>query len=284
MTLSTFKEDYQQAMDVSKQIRKNSEKSIYPTSFYIESLNEVKKELDHSIQFLQEASENPALLFSQAKERWHSPQDILYKCLDYKGRETSQGTVHEFQAFLALKMDEVFQSWLKERAIEKRLKIEVRNPNVFPSIFAIFQDSKEMFQFNIFEKTYGMRTKLEPEEKILQAGQREEIRLKEDIKQEQERLDKLLKLQQNPFSKSLFSFRELYYLIFHHRRTMERINRLILEQKDRIHRIEEKIQGNREQLPFVLQDNQERREIFALIEPFFLQYDYQIEENQAKLY
>lgn len=281
--LDNYEHECEKSREISKKIREHQAKPIYPTSFYLDALHEVTEELNKSISFLKEADENPVLFFTQAKEVWGSHRNILYRCLDYQGRQNKKRTVHEFQAYVGSRLDEVFQLWKKENGVENDATIEVRNGNTFPSIYGIYLNGQEMMQFNIFEKTYGMRFKVKPEEKILQAGQREEVRLKADEKKEKARLEDLLKFREKPFRK-LLSFRVFFHLIFKKSETTRRLNELIRQHEENLQSIQERIQYNRERLPFILQYNQIRKDTFSCIEPFFVQFHYQLEENQAKLY
>lgn len=283
MTLKTYKDDYERNKEVSNQLRLRDQKKIRPVSTYLESLSDVKNELDESIAFLEKIKDEPKLLFTHTRECWKSHRDILFKCIDYRSRQTKEGTLHEFQAFLAAKMDETFQDWMQENLIEKDLSIGVRNSNSFPSIYAVYIESKEIIKFNIFEKYYGSRLTLDKEESILQSGQREENRLKEERKAEEVRLEDLLNFKEKPFSQ-IFSFREFYHIVIRHKVTMKRLELLIKRQEKRLKLVDDRIQRNRDSLPYLLRDNKESRDIYNLIEPFFLQFDYLLEENHSKLY
>lgn len=280
MKLNTYIDKRKRAEETSINIRNDNEKTIHPTDFYVNSLNQVKSELEKSIGFLQEVSNHPTLLFTEAKDHWGSHRNILFQCVNYSGKEKEQGTVHEFQVFLASKMNQSFQIWLRKEGISYNLNIEVRNANKFPSNYAVYMNHKEMLIFNIFEKTYGVRTKAETEDNILKAGKKEETRLKEDEKKEQKELDELYVFREKPFSLSL---QGIYQILFQRERTMKRINDMIAKQEDKLESIKERIKRNQKQLPLVLKENEDRREIFNLIEPFFKQFNYLLEENHTKL-
>lgn len=258
-------------------------KNVLTTSFYVNRIKDVQEELNHFIDFLNKAKENPEFFFIYAKEHLKSHRSILFRSIDYKGRQSKEGTVYDFQAYLAYKMNEVFQEWKKNNDIEEDLVIKVRNPNSFPSIYAVFFDNKEVIQFNLFEKFYGSRTKYRSEEEILNAGQEEEIRLREEEKRELENMEKLLTFRKNPLS-YIASLNDFRHVVFHRKRTMRKLDRYIEKQESRIKFIQDRIQENRNRLSPTLKENEIHRKLFKLTEPFFLQYQYTLETKRSKLY
>lgn len=258
-------------------------KNVLTTSFYVNRIKDVQEELNHFIDFLNKAKENPEFFFIYAKEHLKSHRSFLFQCIGYKGKQTKEGTVHDFQAYLAYKMNEGFQVWKEKNEIEEDLVIRVRNPNSFPSIYAVFFNRKEIAQFNPFEGFYGSRFKFKSEGEILQAGQKEEIHLREEEKREKLKLKKLVSLRTSPFT-YVTSFSDLKHLIFNRKRIIERIDELIKRQEERIKHIQGMIQENRKRLPHMLKTNEEHQRLFKLIEPFFLQYNYTLEMETSKLY
>lgn len=280
--LNNYKEERDKAIEFNKKLRASNQKTIYPSSLYLTFCEEAMYELKESMNFLKEIVEIPSLIFTEAKNRWGSTQSFIYHTIAYEGKKNQKGTIHEFQAFLAATMNEVFQQWKNEQGIEEEMQIEVKNTNTFPSNFGIYVNGSEMIQFNIFEQKYGSRIKTETEDEIYQRGRNEEYRLNEELDEAKKQLA-LYKKATKDWS-IRFTLSGLYRLIFRYRKTKEALYQKIKMQEEKIKLIEERIKHNRQQLPFVLEENMNRKTFFTLLEPFFLQFHYELETNTQNLY
>jgi len=250
---------------------------------YISLLEEVRSELEAETEFLKKAAVEPIRFFTETKERFKSHRSMLFLSLNYKARQ-GQGSVHEFQRFLAEKMNEVFQAWLLQNGTNLPLSIRVRTRSSFPSLFAVYDGDTEILQFNIFEKTYGIRQRPLTEEELLKRGQDEERRLRTLKNKEEKSLAELVKVKEKPYLYSFSSWKGFYLLFLRYERTMKRINELIKETKERVCDFEKQIRLKREALPSQIQANERRRKAVEAAEPFFKSLGYSLETRREKLY
>lgn len=268
---------------VNKRIDESKDKNIYPTEYYINAVSQIKNNLDKKALFLKKASKSPILFFTDTKDVFGSHRNLLFQCIEYRGKKEKEGTIHEFQAYIGTKLNEVLQAWKKENDIEDNLYISVRNPNQFPSSYAVYFNKKEIIQFNIFKKIYGMKSEILTEEKVLQFGQKEEMRLKQEKQIIEKKLNRLINVKEKPFE-NLYSPKDLFLVLFKRKEMLKRIDEMIDRKKEVLATIEKRIERNKEHLPHILETNKQLQHYFNLLEPFFKQFNYQFETNIHALY
>mgnify|MGYP001167357889 CR=1 FL=1 len=250
---------------------------------YVKLLEEARTELEAETEFLREAISEPIRFFTETKDRLKSHRSILYRVLDFKSRR-GPCSPHEFQQFLITKLDGVFQDWLQKNKKELSLSIRLRNPSTFPSLFAVYDNDTEILQFNIFEKTYGIRQRPLTEEEILMRGQEKERQLRTLKQAEERKLKELANVKEKPYLYIFTSWEGFFHLFLRYEQTMKRIRELMEWSRGKIETLDDQIKANRESLPSIIQANVNRQKAIEAAEPFFLELGYSLETRQEKLY
>lgn len=264
-------------------VSKDNSKDIDCSSIFINRLENIKNELDESIEFLKKIEENPNIIFIHIKESLGSQRSLTFQCIDYVGKEKTERIVCDLQSYLGNKMNEVFQLWKQKNGIKEKLEIRVRNPNSYTSIYAIYLDDKEIAQFNPFEKFYGNRTGCRSEADILRAAQHEVIWLEDEKKEKISQLENLISVRKKPFS-HISTLNDLIPVVFRYKKTMKLLDYLIEKQEKKIIKIQEKIKLEKDKVSKNIESNKKHKQMFEIVERFFLQYDYTLETNESKLY
>jgi hypothetical protein len=276
-------ESIEKAEKMSKLIRERNQREVYADDYYIEAIRHSQKELEESLLFLQRALAEPKRLFTEAKEGLHSTRSMIFKAIDYRARDQKMGNQHDFQALLADKMNQVIQEWVQDRGIEGKVRIEVRTPLSFPSIFCVYYDDMEIIQFNIFEQWYGVRQKPYTEQEMIQQN---EITIENHEKQIQEfktKLDNYKKYGENPW-KYVKTPMDVVIILFKNQKLTEGLEKRISNTQKRLKEEEETLQGVKEGFPYYLNKARQERKGIDEIIPFFEELSYRLETQENKLY
>lgn len=167
--------------------RVREKRQVLSSSLFIKAIEEAKNELTRQEKLLQMGVNDPSLIFDQA-------QKVIGKrglSFDVMNRDMLDGgklKVHDFQTFLADLTNQFVQSWAKEHGIQEEITVEVRTPNTFPSLFAIYFGEVEIMQFSITEKIYGNHRKAKTDENIRE----EYARFEKDKEDERNRIESKL--------------------------------------------------------------------------------------------
>jgi hypothetical protein len=140
-------------------------REVLSSMLFIQAIEGAKEELSAQQTFLEEAIKDPHVLFSRGTDRLGKKSLVSYIMNGFVFND-GKLLVHDFQVFLADLTDRFVQEWAKSNGITESIKVEVRMPNSYPSIFAIYHKEMELIQFNVLEKFYGVRNKVKDEETI----------------------------------------------------------------------------------------------------------------------
>lgn len=273
----------EQAEHMSKLIREKNQREIYSDDYYVEAIRHSQKELEESLLFLQKAFVEPELFFTTAKEGLHSTRSMIYKAIDYRARDQKMGNQHDFQALLAEKMNQHLQKWVQVRGIEEQVKVEVRNPLSFPSIYCIYFNDMEVIQFNIFEQWYGVRERPLSEEEIINQSNSVVRNHEEQVEKLKKQLDDYKAYRENPW-KHVKVPTDIVIILFKMKRLKEGLNKRISNTEKRIKEEQDMLKGAKDSLPYYLEKRNKRQIGIDKIVPFFEELSYRLETEQHKLY
>lgn len=145
--------------------RVREKRKVLSSSLFIKAIEEAKDELCKQEEFLRMGINNPSLIFDQANKLL-GKRGLAFDVMNRNLADGGKVQVHDFQTSLADLTNQFVQYWAKEHGIEEDITVEVRTPNTFPSLFAIYFGECEVMQFSITEKIYGNHRQAKTEETI----------------------------------------------------------------------------------------------------------------------
>ena len=272
------------AESVEKRLRERNQRKIYPDDYFIESIRQSQSDLERSLAFLLKALEEPKLLYTDTKDEWISNRGMLFKALEYMAKGEKRNNLHDFQAFIADKLDRYLKEWAKNKGITEDVKVEVRNPLTYPSIFAVYYEDQEIIQFNIFEKWYGIRESLTTtEEEILSSGDTVMKTHEENIQSFVKRRAEYEGLSKKPWG-MVKTPADVYILLFKRKKVIEGLQKQLENFDKRIEHESKLLQQTKDSIPHQVERSKRKITGMDSIVPFFEELDYSLEMNQYKLY
>jgi hypothetical protein len=298
--------------------------TILTLSAFTTNIDRSLDELKTQNQFLRNADQNPELLFSDAASVLQSPRSMVFSVMQRWRNEGDKIQVHDFQAYLASRIDCFVQGWAKSRGINEELHVRVRAPNTFPSHFAIcmgkaeskpgfVRSNTELIQFNIMDKFYGMKDPALTLEQIkAQYREYEEYHTKEVARIEQ-KIEEYKNIKEHPFrhiqshyqnyrkthkrsSRSTISFAHLGVIRSYLAQAKELVWMALIGRK-KMSIIDEKIknaermikhanemQAARPKMEEVIVRNDKKEKLIQKLIPLFEQYGYRLETEKHVLY
>ncbi|MFI2856924.1 hypothetical protein ACH6EH_07260 [Paenibacillus sp. JSM ZJ436] len=243
-------------------------------------------------EFIMRAINKPELLFDKTSEMFHR-KDAIFQIMSVFEDGQRKMHIHEFQDLLASIVIEFFRKEVED----ERIIVKLKNPNTYPSIFAVYYDDCEVMQFNIFERYYGMRYRKSREEI--------EKHYSDQVERHHESLERINNklLQIESFKKSpiryIFKYHKdrnvkLYKKLFYGLKELlsfaifsKRMAKTIDEAKIKyVGQIEES--KERQQKYYNLEEDLEkmklRDDVIAKVEPIFIKYNYRLETDSHRLY
>lgn len=260
---------------------------------FINRIDAIKEQLDEQRELILMSLSDPMLLFDRASQIFSSRKDTIFKIMSVYEDNQRKMDSHQFQEFLCSIVDSYFQQTFKD----DKLEVKVRNPNSFPSIFAVYYDDMEIIQFDIIERFYGKRTILTKED-----IEKRYIGLYEDYQEELDRLnDKLYKMisakndplgyviefhknkKKKVLNKLFYGAKELLVCGFQKDKLVSLIDKSIADYEKMIEEVDDRYSKYNNRTEDI--DNLEIQEYaMKFIESMFIEHNYRFEIESHKLY
>lgn len=281
-------------------------RKLLPSSLFIEAIEGAKNELEEQQSFIEDGIKDPEILFRDSYQKLGKRALTLHIMNGFLFDE-SKLQVHDFQVFLAEQINLFVQAWAKSKGIVESVSIEVRKPNTYPSIFAVYHEDIELIQFSVLEKFYGIRSKAKDPNTIIIEYRERENQVERNIKPLLDRVREYQDLIDAPHKYIWKHYRRQWKTSLKNKRIKNMFRLPFLEIGDhftalfRIENIVEKfqlkidstmqsIERERENLnrypniQHYIIENQLQQELTEKLIPLFEQYEYRLETEQYKLY
>lgn len=259
----------------------------YPDAPPLESFDSLLEtaslELQKSKQFLQRVEGTPHLLFKEAHIYLRSARNIVTSVMSVPHLKNDQATPHAFLIYLATLLDREFKEWAKTQDWKHDISILVRQPNSFPSIFAVYVDEREVLQFNIFERWYGVREKFHTEEELMEHYQKSEKRTLSDIKKSDKKIVYWKDVQAKPWS-FIKTVEDIYIFLFKRETLNQNIEKKIVSLERNIGHMMQDLVIQRESIAETLERQEKAFTIAERMRVFFVELEYTLNEEIQQLY
>lgn len=267
-------------------------------SVFIQVIDKTIERFQQQKAFLEQACSQPELLFQDAHRVIGSKRDHIYQIMNQwnDGKRILQ--VHDFQKFMAELLNRFVQQWAKEHGIHQEVVVKVRNPNTFPSIFAVYHGDIELIQFDILKRFYGIRDAIKSEEEINEERKKFENERNEQIERCKNEIAEYVKMKESPFAyvwnyhrnhKPKNWFRglinevgEYFFLVFKRRKMLTLIDEAIKSRQTSISSYEDNIK--RVDWNEKIRISKARAELTEKLKSLFEQYGYRLETERYNLY
>lgn len=279
-----IEEERKYADKISKSMRDSKQVELKERSLFIEEIEDAKKELEEGLLFIQKFEEEPELLFKYAYKYFKSTRGMIYTIMNHWKSEDSYIKGHDFQLYLSLIANNHFQSWLQSKGISNNFRIEVRTPNSFPSIFAVYCEDVELLQFNLLKKWYGIRKKPFTEIEILERHEKEMVRLDKEIKEQEEKLNLSILRRDNPlkYYKGIRNY--ISWIFINKKKFHTTFNKFVDKDKNYLEHLEEQRERAIQYLPENILKSNRQNELINMVDLFFIELGYELNTNQGSLY
>jgi hypothetical protein len=258
-----------------------------PFHKFISLIHQANLELQKIEQFLQKVTENPILLFEEAHIYLKSHRNMVVSVINTPYVNPEKIKPQDFQIYLGSLLDKAIKEWAEKRNLPYDVSVRVRNPNYFPSLFAVYVDGHETIQFHLFEKWYGIRQIILSDQEVRDKSKKITDSIQEQIKEIEKEIQKWKKIQKNPFStikRPLDVFTVPYLVLFKWKVIKEnlqkKIQKLYNEKSNLMKELEKERKCINEQIHYY---QMKKKHIDAVL-PFFKELNYTLQTEKHKLY
>jgi hypothetical protein len=256
---------------------------VLPYEDFSTLIEESARELQKAQNFLLRATMQPMLLFNEAHIYLKSNRNIVTAVMTTSYLKDDKVNGHAFQVFLASILNKALQSWAKKKDISDDVRVLVRNPNSFPSIFAVYVNEQEIIQFNIFDKWYGIRDVIFTEEDIRNREAENKSTNEEALKEIEEELKRWSEIKEKPTT-LMRSPSDVFILLF----KRSKLNKSLDKKLSSLHRQREELLKNikreEESIPSQIEHFHKKQVYTDLLVPFFEELSYSLEKEKYNLY
>ncbi|MFF2531373.1 hypothetical protein ACFVS2_20935 [Brevibacillus sp. NPDC058079] len=279
-------------------MRQRERREVLSSTFFIQAIEDVRNELSKQQEFLEKAIIVPELIFSSSHQ-FLGLKGLSSQIMNrYVSGETKL-QVHDFQVFLADLTNQFVQSWAKAHGIQEEIRVEVRQPNTYPSIFAIYLKDAELIQFSITEKYYGVRDEVRQEEQIRDAYLQCEREEKEEYDALTLKLEEYKKWIDKPHEYIRNHYRNLHEkslrmlwdeiiehvsIPFNKKKIIEGMNIRILELESQLEWMKRRDEVHRISVQDEISLEASKVRLIRSLLPIFKEFGYVLELNRHKLY
>lgn len=246
-------------------------------------IEESAMELQKAQNFLLRTTVQPMLLFQEAHIYLKSNRNIVTAVMNTSYLKNDKVNGHAFQVFLASILDRGLQAWVEKNQIPHEVRILVRNPNSFPSIFAVYVNEQEIIQFNIFERWYGLRDVIFTEDEIRERAEKHKITNEEALKELDIELTKWTDIQQKPSSLIRTPW-DIFVLLFKRNKLNASLEKKVTFIKRQKEDLMKDIKFEEESIPGQIEHSQTKQVYRESLLPFFEELSYGLEEDRHNLY
>lgn len=277
-------ESLAQAKKMTSLIRERQKGELKPKEEFFDAIFEAQKELDEALAFLKRAESTPAILFAEASRYLISTRGMVYTIMNHVRTEDGKIKGHDFQVYLADLANRYFQQWLRERDIPDDFAIQIRDANYFPSNFAIYHGDRELIQFNLIEKWYGVRKRPLSKETILLEDSKQAERLLAAIRKQEKSLVQAIHRRDYP-RQYVKGVKHSIRYFFSNKKKLDKIFDDAVKKEEAI-LIQYKMEMEQAKilLPEIIENAQETATYLMQVEPFFQDIGYVLETEKNKLY
>ncbi|WCK57175.1 hypothetical protein PP175_28725 (plasmid) [Aneurinibacillus sp. Ricciae_BoGa-3] len=253
-----------------------------PALLFTNHVKETMHELNQIGDFLERASMEPMLLFTESYRVLKTANNLLVNSFQTEDRKDGL-TPHAFLIFLGSLLDKAFTEWATTQQLSFQPSVKVRQPNTFPSIFAIYVEDTELMQFNIFEQWYGIQQNILTPEEIKSNLKRKEASINNMIEDLDKKIEKCQSFQKSPLSK-VRSLKDTHYYLFKRKALLEKVAKKIDRFEDLKIALVKELQEERNKIQEHLEFHADKQEKLNGILPFFKELGYALQDEKYKLY
>lgn len=259
----------------------------YPTAIPVESfcavIEESTLELQKIQHFLQRAEADPLLLFKESSIYLKSSRNIVTSILGTSYSRNESVTAYAFQVYLATVLDRAFKDWAEKQDWKHDVSVLVRQPSTFPSIFAVYVDEREVIQFNIYERWYGIREKMYSQEELMEQYLKSEENAFSDIEERRNKLAYWIHVKDNPWS-FIKNIKDVRILLFERDTIKGNIEKKITSIEQDILSMEQSLAIQKENIPRLLEQQEKRMDVMEKMRAFFVELHYDLMQEKHRLY
>lgn len=279
-----LEQGYKQAEKMSKLMRERNQREVKPIGYFLDGIHQAQLELEEGVRFLEKAEVDPQLIFTDAQNVLKSTKGMVYTVMKNWKSEDLSTQSHDFQAYLAYLANQYFQEWLQSQNIKESFQIEVRKSNQFPSIFAIYHETMELIQFNLFEKWYGIRQKVETEEEVTEKHNKRLRELDEEIQKKEKSLQEAISRRDHPLKHYKGVKNYLSWVFINKKKLHQAFENLVQREEMSLNHFKKLREREVQTMPRLLEEANERRKYVGMIEPFFQHVAYSFNDKKHQLY
>jgi hypothetical protein len=254
---------------------------------FISLIKQAAFELQEVEQFLQKATENPMLLFQEAHIYLKSHRNMVVSAMNTSYDNPEKIKPQDFQVYLSSLLDKAIKEWAKKRGLSYDVSVQVRNPNCFPSLFAVYVDGYETIQFHLFERWYGIRENVLSEQEVKDRYKKFADSIQKQLEQIEKEMQKWQKIQKNPFStikRPLDIFTVPYLLLFKWKTIKENLQKKIQKLYNEKSWLMEELEKEKERIDEQIHYYQMKKKHIDAVLPFFKELNYTLQTEKHKLY
>ncbi|PLS19009.1 hypothetical protein CVD28_00990 [Bacillus sp. M6-12] len=256
---------------------------VLPLEDFSSLIEESALELQKAQLFLTKCMKEPMLLFKEAHIYLKSNRNIVTAVMTTSYMKHDKVNPHAFQVYLASILDKAIQEWVQEKEIPYDVRVLVRNPNSFPSIFAVYVNEQEVLQFNIFDKWYGTRDIIFTEEDIRNRESKTKTINEESLKEIDQELKKWTKIKEKPTS-LIRTPTDIFVLLFKRKKLNNSLDKKVSSLQRQKEDLLKDMRREEESIPAQIEHFQKKQDYTECLIPFFKELSYSLEDEKYNLY
>lgn len=256
---------------------------ILPLEPFTTLIEEATLELQKSQLFLNRAKLNPMLLFKEAHIYLRSPRNIVSTVMTTSYLKDDLVTPHAFQVYLANQLNVAYNEWIEKQELNYEVSILVRNPDSFPSLFAVYVNEREVLQFNIFEQWYGIHEQFPTLEELQEQYRKSEEYQKETLEKDKTAVDYLKNVKAKPWA-FVRKPKDVRLLLFKRGLVDNNIQEKIIRKGTQMQDTKFDLQNQFEDIQITFKSKEHAKRIAEQMSMFFIELGYTLEKRTSKLY
>jgi hypothetical protein len=243
--------------------------------YFVDKIQSTQDKLNRAFYFLKWASDNPKLFFTDSNTQLTSKINtfhFIFEAIDYEAESGEGYPSNSLREYIGYKMNNYFQSWLKENNITNEYNLKVVW-DYGRRYFIIKTDNNLIGRFNISNKKYSLRKYLTEDE--LEVKKIEDImKLKEEIRRLENKIAEK-NTQWKHIYKEIKSLSDLYSAIFKRKTLYKGYTKIIEKIENQIKYTKESIDKLNDGFTESLKRNNEIEDGVKIAERIFKEFDYE---------
>lgn len=278
-----MEEGEKQAKKMSQLIKISQKREVKPNSLFFSYIDDAQKELNDGLAFLKKAELDPKLLFTDSDIHLKS-RGMMMAIMNHWRNENEYVKGHDFQVYVADVANRYFQDWLRQKGINEPFRLEVRNPNQFPSIFAVYHEEVELLQCNLQKKWYGVRKRPFTEEEILYRHEKGLARIEKEMKETEEELKRNLLRRDEPLKYYKGLKNRIQYLFIDKKKLYESFDKFVKREESILAQQKKEKEFLTQSLPKMIEESKKKGIHVEQVEAFFVELGYELNKVEGSLY